>query len=203
MSIDLSSLETLGKVAGVAGVGIGAFLWIARDLIAKNIFPTLGKTHAYRIIRLIILLAFFIALAGIGAWVYVKQFPDEPDIIWPSASVKPVLDNFLTLSDNDDFEGLWLAMASVVRKTVDKDILRSGYQNARTPLMGVIRRSIINQSNSGRAPDGTPGPFTYVTMRTDFEHGRYLEVVSLIGEHGHWKVAYYTLTPCEPQCPPL
>ncbi len=116
MSIDLSSLETLGKVAGVAGIGIGAFLWIARDLIAKNIFPTLSKVHAYRIIRLIILLAFIIALAGIAAWVYVKKNSNESEIVWPSTSVMPVLDHYLTLSDNNDFDGAWSAMANIVKK---------------------------------------------------------------------------------------
>ena len=73
----------------------------------------------------------------------------------------------------------------------------------RIPLGEKVKRSIVSQSNSERALDGTLGPFTYVTMRTDFDNGRYLEFVNLIGEHGHWKVISYTLVPCAPQCPPL
>lgn len=79
MSIDLSTLETLGKVAGVAGIGIGAFLLIARDLIAKNIFPTLTKAHSARIILALAFMAWSVALAGIGAQTYVEVHKNAPE----------------------------------------------------------------------------------------------------------------------------
>lgn len=70
--MDLSSLEALGKVAGVAGIAIGAFLYVARDLIAKNIFPTLTKAHSTRVILALAFMAWTVALAGIGSWTYIE-----------------------------------------------------------------------------------------------------------------------------------
>ncbi len=70
--MDLSTLETLGKVAGVAGIAIGAFLFVARDLIAKNIFPTLARVQSTRVILSLAFMAWTIALSGIGAWTYVE-----------------------------------------------------------------------------------------------------------------------------------
>jgi hypothetical protein len=70
--MDLSTLETLGQVAGVAGIAIGAFLFVARDLIAKNIFPTLTKAHSTKVILTLAFMAWTVALAGIGSWTYVE-----------------------------------------------------------------------------------------------------------------------------------
>lgn len=70
--MDLNSLETLGQVAGVAGIAIGAFLFVARDLIAKNIFPTLTKAHSTKVILALAFMAWSVALAGLGAWAYVE-----------------------------------------------------------------------------------------------------------------------------------
>ncbi len=72
MSMDLSTLETLGQIAGVAGVAIGVFLFITRDLIAKNIFPKLTKAHSTKIIVMFAFMAWSVALAGIGAWSYTE-----------------------------------------------------------------------------------------------------------------------------------
>lgn len=63
-------LEVVGKVAGIAGLGIGAMLLIFREVIRRNIFPKLEKDHAYKIIRLIVILVWSIAVLGIFAWVY-------------------------------------------------------------------------------------------------------------------------------------
>ncbi len=70
--MDLSSLEALGQVAGVAGIAIGAFLFVARDLIAKNIFPKLTKAHSTKVILTLAFMAWSVALVGIGAWTYVE-----------------------------------------------------------------------------------------------------------------------------------
>lgn len=70
--MDISLLKTLGQVAAPAGLAIGVFLYLARDIIAKNIFPILTKEKAYRIILFLSLMAWSIALAGIAAWAYVE-----------------------------------------------------------------------------------------------------------------------------------
>lgn len=69
---ELDILKIFGQIAAPAGVAIGAFLYIGRDILAKNIFPTVTKDHAYRIIIAIALMAWSIALAGIGSWTYVE-----------------------------------------------------------------------------------------------------------------------------------
>lgn len=74
---DLDLLKTVGQVAAPAGIAIGAFLFFARDVIAKNIFPVLTKERAYHVIVVLAVMAWSIALAGIGAWVYVEVNKDQ------------------------------------------------------------------------------------------------------------------------------
>ncbi len=82
--MDLTILEVVGKLAGVAGLGLGVLLIIFRNIIAKNIFPTLTKKQAARTILLIIILTWSIALSGLGAWVYLQSRENSA-----STSVKP------------------------------------------------------------------------------------------------------------------
>lgn len=61
-------LQTAGAVAGVAGIALVVFLWLFREVIRKNIFPLMTEERGYRTIRLFMILATVVALAGIGAW---------------------------------------------------------------------------------------------------------------------------------------
>ena len=70
--IDLDILKTFGQIAAPAGLAIGAFLYVARDVIAKNIFPTLAKERAYHVIIILAFMAWSVALAGIASWTYVS-----------------------------------------------------------------------------------------------------------------------------------
>jgi len=68
--MSMTSLFTaVGQTAGVGGIALGVLLIIFRDVIRRNIFPSLAPTHAYRIIRLVIVLTFSIAVLSIAAWV--------------------------------------------------------------------------------------------------------------------------------------
>ena len=67
--MNIEILKTLGAVAGIGGIALGVLLIIFRDVIRKNIFPTLGKTHAYQLLRLIIILAFSAGVLGVIAYV--------------------------------------------------------------------------------------------------------------------------------------
>lgn len=78
---DLDLLKTLGQVAAPAGIAIGSFLFLGKDIVARNIFPILTKEKAYRVIMALIFMAWSIALAGIIAWVYVENNKFVPDII--------------------------------------------------------------------------------------------------------------------------
>jgi hypothetical protein len=66
-------IKVIALVAGIGGVAIGGMVIIFRDVIRKNIFPTLTRQHAFEIIRLIVVLSFVMALVGIGAWIYSRQ----------------------------------------------------------------------------------------------------------------------------------
>lgn len=68
--MEASLLKTVGQVAGIGGLALGVFLLLFRDVIRRNIFPSLSKEHAYKIIRLFLLLTFALAFGGIAAWVY-------------------------------------------------------------------------------------------------------------------------------------
>ncbi|MSO31055.1 MAG: hypothetical protein EXQ48_08985 [Acidobacteria bacterium] len=68
-------LQALGKISGIGGISVGVFLLLFREVIRKNIFPTLSDVHAYRLIRQFMYLTFAIAISGIVAWTYVSAAP--------------------------------------------------------------------------------------------------------------------------------
>jgi hypothetical protein len=61
-------LVELGKVAGLAGIAIGAAVLVFRDVIRKRIFPRLPPEHAYRLLRIIVIATWSIAILGIVVW---------------------------------------------------------------------------------------------------------------------------------------
>lgn len=63
-------LKTLGQIAGIGGIALGVFLLLFRDLISKRIFPTLTRDQSFRLLRLIVILVWSVAIAGIGAWIW-------------------------------------------------------------------------------------------------------------------------------------
>lgn len=71
--MDSSILKTVGEIAGIGGLSLGVVLLVFRDVIRKKIFPTLTKEHAYRLLRLIVILTFAVGLAGLAAWVLTKR----------------------------------------------------------------------------------------------------------------------------------
>lgn len=86
--MESSILKIAGQIAGIGGLALGVLLLIFRDVIRKNIFPTLTKEQAYRLIRLIVILAFAIAVFGILAWVYTSKLT-SPSLNNTSLKVEP------------------------------------------------------------------------------------------------------------------
>jgi hypothetical protein len=70
MDIDVELLKTLGQVLGIGGLALGVFFLLFRELIRKSIFPTLKKDDAYRLLRLITVLVWSVAVIGIAAWIW-------------------------------------------------------------------------------------------------------------------------------------
>lgn len=97
------TLKMFGQVAGLAGLSLGVLLILFRDIIRKKIFPDLTKEHAYRLLRLIVILVWSIAVLGIGAWAYSNNHQSrvepkvEPKVeLQPSAKEKPTPKEFVT-----------------------------------------------------------------------------------------------------------
>jgi hypothetical protein len=64
--MDLSSLEALGKVAGIGGIAVGAVVLLVRPLIEQ--MSTLPKRQRAPTFRLIAIGAFAIGAIGIVVW---------------------------------------------------------------------------------------------------------------------------------------
>lgn len=73
----IEALSELGKIAGIAGIAIGALVLIFSSVIQKKIFPNLDKEQAYKIIRMIVSFALILALVGVAAWVYLDVVKHE------------------------------------------------------------------------------------------------------------------------------
>lgn len=71
--MDADILKTVGQVAGFGGLSLGVFLLLFRDVIRKQIFPQLTKNDAFRLLRMISILIFLVAVIGIAAWVWTES----------------------------------------------------------------------------------------------------------------------------------
>lgn len=65
-------LKYLGRIAGIGGISLGVFLILFREVIRKKIFPSLDKDAAYRLLRMVLLLTWTMALVGIIAWLFIS-----------------------------------------------------------------------------------------------------------------------------------
>jgi hypothetical protein len=70
-------LKIAGQIAGIGGLAIGAFIILFREVIRKNIFPNLVKEQAYRLLILIVILVWLVAISGVGAWAYVETIKNN------------------------------------------------------------------------------------------------------------------------------
>jgi hypothetical protein len=73
--MEAETLKVLGQVAGIGGIALGVMMILFRDVIQKSIFPTLSRAEGYRLLRLMIVATWTIALGGLGSWIYVKAQP--------------------------------------------------------------------------------------------------------------------------------
>jgi hypothetical protein len=68
--MDTELLKTLGQVLGIGGLALGIFFLLFREVIRKSIFPTLKKDDAYKLLRLITVLIWSVAVIGVAAWIW-------------------------------------------------------------------------------------------------------------------------------------
>lgn len=116
-------LKTAGQIAGIGGLAIGMLVLIFRDVIRKKIFPKLSREQAYSLLRLILILAWSVALVGIAAWVYTNHSPPpkpEPTAgKVASANQPPPVDGLIKAArlqrEAKDYEGGWKLLSDALK----------------------------------------------------------------------------------------
>jgi len=78
--MDIGLLKTLGQALGIGGVALGVFFLLFREVIRKSIFPKLKKDDAYRLLRLITVLIWSVAVIGMAAWFWGERKAPAPSI---------------------------------------------------------------------------------------------------------------------------
>ncbi len=111
-------LEIAAKVAGIGGLSLGVLLLIFRDIIRKNIFSTLTKQQSYKIILIIIVLVWSVAIVGIFAWIYKNK--DNKVVAQTYNSTKAKLDSDYT---KIDYYSEWKIKRDNLDEKIKKDIL--------------------------------------------------------------------------------
>ncbi len=74
---DPALIENILKYTGLAGLAIFATMTLFKSIIQKNIFSNMTKEQSFRIITLMIRGALFVAIVGIGAWVFTSWKSDK------------------------------------------------------------------------------------------------------------------------------
>jgi hypothetical protein len=190
-------LLTVGQVAGIGGVS----LLIFRDVIRKNIFPTLGQAQAYRLIRLIVSLTFAIAACGIAAWVYVQRPQGDGGTItqFPPHNPEPVMRAHLQLIDDEKYIEAYAKLSNEARRRFQQDFFLSAFENQRRPQGRPLSRTLYGVSTARELPDKTQGAFATGTFLTYFDRGgSFMETVTLTAEQNAWKVLFHMIAPCQP-----
>lgn len=78
-------MEAILKYTGLAGLAISLLFLLFKGIIKKNLFPKLSQLQAYKLLRFIIWIFFFVSLACI-----ITYFALNNNILNPKNSSKPV-----------------------------------------------------------------------------------------------------------------
>jgi hypothetical protein len=136
----MQSLSELGKIAGIAGICVGALVLIFRTVIRKNFFSTMNDQQSYRTIQSIIWIAGGITVLGIMAYLFSKKQEDVGKMQAVHITGKildnnnvglPSLEVILNVNGTEqkyttDHHGKYLFSLSGTSKTQAKLIVNSG-----------------------------------------------------------------------------
>ena len=89
--MDSDVFRSIGSSAGLAGLAIGMIVILFKEVIRKRIFPQLPKREAYQLLRTILLLAWSIAIVGIGSWTYLQLNARSVGQPQPSTAPEPLV----------------------------------------------------------------------------------------------------------------
>jgi hypothetical protein len=73
--LEAEVLKTLGQIGGIGGIALGVMLFLFRDIISRIIFPKLSTEKAYRLLQLITVCVWSVAVLGMGAWMIAARAP--------------------------------------------------------------------------------------------------------------------------------
>ncbi|MEC5290121.1 hypothetical protein VSX64_04945 [Aurantimonas sp. C2-6-R+9] len=65
----MSTLEALGKVAGIGGIALGVMALVYLRAVGPNI-GGLSRENAFRLLRTMMILSFLVAIGGLAAWTW-------------------------------------------------------------------------------------------------------------------------------------
>jgi hypothetical protein len=71
-------IKLMGQIAGVAGISLGVVFLLFREALQKSFLHKLRPTDAYRLAKLVVVLAWSIGIVGIGAWMWAPAPPPKP-----------------------------------------------------------------------------------------------------------------------------
>jgi hypothetical protein len=134
ITMSIESFETLGKIAGIAGLSIGFLLIIFREIIGKKIFPTLTKEHSYKILKLIIILSFLFGIFGIAIW---SQKDKEPPAKLEVTPIKELQEKVNSFNLNPSDPKVKLRFRS------NKLKINFSFYASTTTTLGYLKSSII------------------------------------------------------------
>lgn len=69
-------LKDWGWIAGIAGIGVGAFVLLFREVIRKEIFPQLTKKQGFQIILIFLFLVWSVAIASLALYFKLNYEPE-------------------------------------------------------------------------------------------------------------------------------
>lgn len=150
-----SIVETLAKTAGIGGIAVGIFLLAFYQFMKRVRSGPVPDRHFATILVIFIVAAWTIALAGIGAYVYLNHRPDPaaPSVVLPGGSAWVHIGYFEIGNPEHFLEGPYAEIVKSAYTGSKKFSIMPGDIIAMTAKRPV---KIVNFQNTGTAQASTP-----------------------------------------------
>jgi hypothetical protein len=136
--MDAETLKVVAQVAGIGGIALAVLLMVFREVIQKNIFTSLSQEEGYRLLRLIIVSTWSVAIIGIGAWLYAKNQPTPTADQTAAVAKEFALSGLITDADNNGLGDVDVFMVGA------EDHVRTNNSGAFTLKIKAAENSVVN-----------------------------------------------------------